>query len=399
MDTLAECYYDKLQDYMVAIFQLTTDAIQSSNDNDVKVAAIEFWSTVALQEQTLIDEERDYEDSGLQLDRQACPRYVFSALERLVPLLLQTLTQQAEDLDDDDHQTLQTYGGVCLESLSATVEGDIVKYIVPFVESNIQNENWRLRDAAIVAFTCMLDGPSTDVVGSVIARAMPVILMSFNDPHPIVRDSATSCIAKVMTFHIIVVTPEQLNQTIHCLIQKLGEQPKLATHACYALYGIAKSCKPDDGQQQETNILSPPMLPLLQALLTVADRDDAIESNLRISAFSSAAELISVGGRDVNPVFRDFLPVVIQRIDAALKIQVISNDDKEQKEQLLGLLCGVCTAIFQRLEKQDIVAHVDHVMELLIQVLQVRNATCHEEAYLTAGAIAGTLEEDFLVRF
>jgi len=128
------------------------------------------------------------------------------------------------------------------------------------------------------------------------------------------------------------------------------------------------------------------------------DREDSVESNLRISAISTCCELVHAAARDVQQMFRDMLPSILDRIDAALKIQVVSKDDNENKEQLLGLLCALITVLFQRLEKPDILPHADRSIQYLLQVLQARNSNCYEEALLSVGAIASAVEEDFVVR-
>jgi hypothetical protein len=65
---------------------------------------------------------------------------------------------------------------------------------------------------------------------------------------------------------------------------------------------------------------------------------------------------------------------------------------------VLGLLVGLITSLFQRLQRSDVVAVVDRVMSVIVLVLQVPNSTCHEEAFFSIGAIATSLEEDFTVR-
>jgi importin subunit beta-1 len=42
--------------------------------------------------------------------------------------------------------------GTCLSLLAQAVGNDIVPPIVPFVEQNIQNSDWRFREAAIMSF-------------------------------------------------------------------------------------------------------------------------------------------------------------------------------------------------------------------------------------------------------
>lgn len=399
LDNIAELYYEKLPDYMTAIFELTTASIGKDPDETVQAAAMEFWNTLAIIEQQLMDEEAVALEDGQPLDRPACQQYVKAAMDSLVPLLLETLTKQNEDAESDE-EDLQSFGATCLESISQTLEAAVVPAVIPFVQANIVSENWRLRDAGIVAFSCILEGPDTSVVGQYVSDSIPVLMNAFSDQSMNVRDSATHCVSKICERHIQAIPMKEFNGVIHGLIAKLQEYPRVANHACSAIFNIAKSTKRLNPEvtDQESNPLSAPMLPILQALLAASDRADAIESNLRVTSFLAVAELISASARDVQHIFRDFLPVVVDRIEKGLQLQCVSNDDQEEKAQLLGLLAALVTVLFQRMDKKDVLPHVDRIMQLLLQMFQLPNATCHEEAFMAVGAIASAMEEDFTVR-
>jgi len=386
LDIVAELYYDKLQDYMTTIYELTTTAIRQDAVEDVKMAAIEFWCTVAGTEENLILEEDP-----------SCKRYVESAMPTLVPLLLETLSKQDETMDEDNFD-LRAMGAVCLEAISMSVHEKIIQVVIPFVQQHIASDNWHLRDAAIVAFSCILDGPSTASIGQFVQQSIPVLMNAFTYQNDIVRDSATHCIANICKLHIEAVPQEQVHTIIQGLMGKLKENPRLAGRACSAIFNISASLKtPDPEDMPDSNLLSAPMLPLMQALLESMDRPDAAEGNLRVSAMSAAAELVTASARDVQHLLRELVPVVVGRVENALRMEVVSNDDGENKAQMLGLLSGLVTALFQRLGKQDVLPQVDSVMTVLLKVLQVHNSNCHEEAFLAIGAIATSLEEDFVV--
>jgi hypothetical protein len=247
-----------------------------------------------------------------------------------------------------------------------------------------------------VAFAAIMEGPDTGIIGQYVAEATPVLLQRFQDPVPVVRDSAVHCVAKACRVHIAAITPDLLQHVIQALIGKLQEpSASIAAHASSAIYNIAASTKSVDGSVPESNVLSAPMLPLLQALLAAADRDDQ-DHNLRVSSMSAAAELVSAAARDSIPMFRDFLPAVLARTEAALQLQVVHKEDAENKEILLGLLCALITVLFQRLDAPDVLPHVDRCMTVLLQTLSQRLTA--EEALLSIGAVAGTMEVEFGVR-
>jgi len=58
-------------------------------------------------------------------------------------------------------------------------------------------------------------------------------------------------------------------------------------------------------------------------------------------------------------------------------------------------LCGLLQVLVYKLEKEEFAVHGDAIMQNLLTVLQVRNATCHEEAFSAISAVCTQLEGDF----
>lgn len=61
-----------------------------------------------------------------------------------------------EEHDDDDEWNPCKAAGVCLMLMATCCEDDVVPYVLPFVRDNIRNEDWRYRDAAVMAFGKLL---------------------------------------------------------------------------------------------------------------------------------------------------------------------------------------------------------------------------------------------------
>jgi importin subunit beta-1 len=392
---IAVSYYDKLQDYMTTLYELTTDSIKRDKE-EVAKAAIEFWTSLGEVEQDLLDEAADFAERGLEVERP-CMRYVNAALVHLVPILLETLTKQEEDAEDDDY-TLHMAGFICLTCISQTVEDAIVAVMMPFVQSNIQNENWRLRDAAMMAFISMLDGPKDETIGPSVSQSVPVLLNLLNDPHVMVRDTAAHCISRICLLHIRYIPTDIFPTLLQALIAKCGEgSPKVASQACSALYNLASAFSEEASQQQESNALSRHMQALLETLLRVCDRPDAEEANLRVAAMEAISVLISNSANDVLPIMAQLLPAFIQRFEATFAMQDFDSADKTKKEQTQGLLCAVFQALYRKLDKATVAPNTDTVMSQLLRVLQSKNANCHEECFSAISAIADAMGSDFAV--
>lgn len=69
-----------------------------------------------------------------------------------------TFFDQDENDDDDDWNPCKA-AGVCLMLLSTCCEDDIVPHVLPFIKEHIKNPDWRYRDAAVMAFGSILEGP------------------------------------------------------------------------------------------------------------------------------------------------------------------------------------------------------------------------------------------------
>ena len=392
---IAILYYDKLQDYMTVLYELTTQTIREDKE-DVAKSAIEFWSSLAEVEQELLDEAADLADRGLPAERP-CMRYVAAALTHLAPILTETLAKQDEDADEDTYN-LHMAGHICLSLISQTVEDAVVPVVVPFVQQNIQNENWRLRDAAIMAFTSMLDGPSVKTIGPYVAQALPVLLNLMSDQHLMVRDTAAHCISRICLLHVRCIPGEIFPSIMQALIAKCGEAaPKVASQACSGLHNLASAFTEEAQQGQETNALSQYMPSLLQVLLQVCDRQDADEANLRVGAMEAISVLVSNSAADVKPLLVQLIPQIVGRMEQTFNMPDFGSSDRERKEQVQGLLCAVFQVLFQKLDKDTILPYCDEIMGHMFRVLQTKNATCHEEVFSAIAAVADSLEGDFTV--
>lgn len=89
------------------------------------------------------------------------------ALSHVVPVLLWLLTKQEEDVDEDEWNESMA-AATCLSLFAQCVRDAIVPHIVPFVETNIQNTDWRYREAAVMSFGCIMDGPDEKVLTSLV---------------------------------------------------------------------------------------------------------------------------------------------------------------------------------------------------------------------------------------
>ena len=397
---IAYQFYDKLKDYMQTLFQLTFATI-ANDDEEVAIQAIEFWSTLCEEEMELIDETRDALEREIAVEPgKECVKYVSAALSHLVPLLTETLTKQDEDVDiDGETWNLSMAGATCLSLVANTVEDEIVPVVMPFVQKHITDDNWKFREAAIMAFTSVLEGPSIDVIGPYVNQSIPLLLASLSDQNVLVKDTTAWALGKICELHVRAVPQESFPSLVNGLMSKLlTDTPRVSSQACYAIHNLANAFAGDESATNSgTNALSHYMQALLQNLLQVPDRPDADESNLRVNAFEAVSVLIQNAAPDCISLLVQLLPAIIDRLAKTTALSVLTNEDKETKEGVQGLLCGLIQVTALKLTKEQILPKADEIMSNLLQVLQSKNATCHEEAFSATSAICDKLEAGFEV--
>ena len=398
---IAYQYYDKLTDYMMTLFQLTTSAIEK-DDEKVALQAIEFWSTLCEEEMDLMEEIAHCNASGIPLStmERENMNYVKGAMERLGPLLTNTMTKQDEDYTSDDEiWNLAMAAATCLGLIATTVEDAIVPVIAPFVQQHIKSENWRFREAATMAFSSILEGPTSETIGPYVNQSIPVLLAALSDAHDMVKDTTAWTIGRICELHVRSIPHETFPTLVNGLMEKLlTESPQVSSQACYALHNLASAFADDDAAQNSgTNALTPYMPTLLETLLKVTDREDADENNLRVASFEAVSALIQNAAPDCLVLLQKMLPVIVGRLQASFAQSVLTNEDKERKEGVQGLLCGLIQVLVMRLSENDVALQADSIMQNLLQVLQLKNATCHEEAFSAISAVCDKLDADFEV--
>lgn len=86
------------------------------------------------------------------------------------------LTFQDENDDDDDWNPCKA-AGVCLMLLATCCEDDVVPHVLPFIKEHIKSPDWRYRDASVMAFGSILEGPELNQLKPLAIQVRPVLLL------------------------------------------------------------------------------------------------------------------------------------------------------------------------------------------------------------------------------
>ena len=387
-------YYNFMSLYMEqALFGLTVTGMNSPNDT-VACMAVEFWSTVCEEELDRTLNERDLEAAGIQASE---PNYHFAlyALEHVLPTLLSLLTRQDEDADDDEWSVAMA-AGACLQLYAQNTGPSVVAPTLKFVESNIGSTDWKEREASVMAFGSILDGPEVDQLNGLIDQALPLLLTLMSDSSLQVRDTVAWCLGKIAYVDGINVN-NHLPNMMHALIAGLADHPKVATNCCWTIMNLTEQVN-QNGPDEESSPLSPYYPELLGALIQLTTRTDN-ENSSRTSAYEALSSLVIFSSRDVIEPVRALSAEVLQRLEETLVLQqqgFVSNEDKTNLEELQINLLGLLTNIIRRVG-EDVAPAANRLMELLLNLLQHKfpNSLIEEDVFIAIGAVAGTPNVNF----
>ncbi|KAL6047512.1 Importin subunit beta-1 [Balamuthia mandrillaris] len=387
---IAGLYYAHITSWMQYIFDITIKAIRSE-DEDVAQQAVEFWSTICDVEIDILLEIEECASMGIKPER-SCQNFIKGAIKFLAPVLTEALTRQESEEQDEDTWNVSTAAGTCLSLIANTVYDEVVPEIMPFVQKHIQDQNWRLREAAVLAFGSILEGPTGYLITELVTQAVPLLLIHMGDQVTLVKDTAAWTLGRICQLHSGCLT-DKLSDVMKVFLHCLEDEPRIASKICWAIHNLAESF--EEASDKPSSPLSQYFKALVEALLKATERDDADESFLRASAYEALNLLIQNAANDCRDPTKQLVPVFLDRLEKAFNFQIVSADDKEAQNELLGHLCGALQACTQKLEA-DIKPFADKMMTLFLRVFETQNATVHEEALMAVGAIANAVEVDFV---
>ncbi|CAF4488104.1 unnamed protein product, partial [Rotaria socialis] len=339
-------YYDYMEYYMgPALFAITMDAMKSPHD-EIALQGIEFWSNVCDEEYELQLLQQESQEQNRQPERTS-RYYARGALPYLVPVLLQRLTMQ-EETDDDDEWNPCKSAGVCLMLLANCAENAIIQYVFPFVSANIKNSDWRNREAAVMAFGSMLEGPDVASIKPIAEQAIPFLLELLRDSNVAVRDTTAWTIGRIFEFvSQAVMTNELLRAIGSTLVNGLDDVPRVATNICWSFSSLARAAydhaeSSEDDDTPNTYLLSPFFDDIVKKLIETTDRPDGNQSNLRNAAYEALMEMIRHSPKDCYVTVQKTTVTVLDRLNRVISVESHASNpnDRVQLSDLQSLLCA-----------------------------------------------------------
>lgn len=396
-------YYQYMEAYMgPALFAITIEAMKSDID-EVALQGIEFWSNVCDEEMDLAIEASEASEQGRPPEHTS-KFYAKGALQYLVPILNQTLTKQDENDDDDDWNPCKA-AGVCLMLLATCCEDDVVPHVLPFIKENIKHPDWRYRDASVMAFGSILEGPELNHLKPIIIQGMPTMIELMKDPSVVVRDTTAWTVGRICELLPEAAINElYLAPLLQCLIDGLGAEPRVASNVCWAFSSLAEAAyeateAAEEQEEPATYCLSSTFELIVEKLLETTDRPDGHQNNLRSAAYEALMEIVKNSAKDCYPAVQKITLVIMERLRQVLQMEshIQSTSDRMQFNDLQSLLCATLQNVLRKVQHQDALHISDVVMESLLRMFQstAGSGGVQEDALMAVSTLVEVLGADF----
>ncbi|CAF1054146.1 unnamed protein product [Rotaria magnacalcarata] len=398
-------YYDYMEYYMgPALFAITMDAMKSTHD-EIALQGIEFWSNVCDEEYELQLLQQEAQDQNRQPERSS-RYYARGALPYLVPVLLQRLTMQEETDDDDDWNPCKA-AGVCLMLLANCAEDTIIQYVFPFVSENIKHTNWQHREAAVMAFGSMLEGPDVASIKPIAEQSIPFLLELLRDSNVAVRDTTAWTIGRIFEFVSQAVMNDELLRALgNALVNRLADEPRVATNICWSFSSLARAAYdhaecPEDDDTPNTYLLSPFFDEIVKKLIETTDRPDGNQSNLRNAAYEALMEMIRHSPKDCYVTVQKTTVTVLDRLNRVISAEshTANPNDRVQIGDLQSLLCATLQSVLRKMHPNDAPLISDPIMQALLQMLKSNSgkaSAVQEDALVAIGTLIEVLGSNFI---
>uniref|UniRef100_A0A673ITE3 Importin subunit beta-1-like n=1 Tax=Sinocyclocheilus rhinocerous TaxID=307959 RepID=A0A673ITE3_9TELE len=345
--------------HLLLCVQITIEAMKSDID-EVALQGIEFWSNVCDEEMDLAIEATEASEQGRPPEHTS-KFYAKGALQYLVPILTQTLTKQDENDDDDDWNPCKA-AGVCLMLLATCCEDDVVPHVLPFIKEHIKHPDWRYRDASVMAFGSILEGPELSQLKPLViqVRAAPdghqnnLRSAAYEALMEIVKNSAKDCYPAVQKTTLVIMERLQRVLQMESHIQSTSDRIQfndLQSLLCATLQNVLRKVQHQDALQISDVV----MASLLRMFQSTAGSGGVQED-----ALMAVSTLVEVLGSDFLKYMEAFKPFLIIGLKNFAEYQVCLA--------AVGLVCDLCRALMA-----NILPHCDEIMQLLLENLGNEN--------------------------
>eukprot|EP01055_Gregarina_sp_Pseudo9_P003622 Gregarina_sp_Pseudo_9__3621@NODE_377_length_3007_cov_24_904987_g356_i0_p1_GENE_NODE_377_length_3007_cov_24_904987_g356_i0NODE_377_length_3007_cov_24_904987_g356_i0_p1_ORF_typecomplete_len892_score275_78HEAT_EZ/PF13513_6/1_4e02HEAT_EZ/PF13513_6/1_1e03HEAT_EZ/PF13513_6/3_8e07HEAT_EZ/PF13513_6/3_9e02HEAT_EZ/PF13513_6/3_5HEAT_EZ/PF13513_6/1_1e02CLASP_N/PF12348_8/6_5e03CLASP_N/PF12348_8/0_017CLASP_N/PF12348_8/6_8CLASP_N/PF12348_8/4e02CLASP_N/PF12348_8/6e02CLASP_N/PF12348_8/0_0049CLASP_N/PF12348_8/9_8 len=356
---IANEFYPILGAYMPSLRDMSLSRIAGGTEKSA-LSAIEFWSTICDEEILIMEGD----------SRRPFQQYIHTYKDSLLPVLFEATTQADEDEDclDDDEWNVAMAAGTSIGLCAQVLKDEILPLALTFIEANFGHAKWNRREAAVLVYGSVLEGPSTRAFGPALRKSFEPLCKGLHDESRPVRDTTAWTIARVAKFHLPTIvdylgTPET-SGLISLLVRKLADDPRVASNVCFALYEIVEGM----GKPNAQSPIDPFFTMIAEACVAVAKRSDAGENNLRQNAYHVLYILVKEVG--VGEVQTQAMKILLSQLMDWME-ETLLQPFGEQIAAIQGPMCGCLNALINRLGK-GVLPAADRLYAILQKTISVQ---------------------------
>lgn len=364
---LVSDYYGLIGPCLQLIVPILWQAIDSCVE-DVAIPAFEFWNTVC---ETEIALEYDSPNENQHIIQQV--------ISYLMPKILHTMTLHEYEDFDSDTWTLPMAAGICLSLCSQALKNDIVPVVLQFVKENFQSPLWNKREAAVLAYGYIMEGPDADTLRMLVRESFNRLCEVLDDHSIAVQDTAAWTIGRIASFHCQVIMEHlgSLNDpgsNISRIMRALFKPARVAVNICWFFHELAEGVN--------RHVCSPEFLDAIfpkvcDALVRRANAEDGMERNLYSAAHSSICSFITNVSEACNPELRSMLG----HFEHVLASSVSTEDCSVEMRSRQDTICGVLQVLLTR------VSHLPNIPNIWWALSKLLQEDISEDVLLTVSAL------------
>lgn len=252
----------------------------------------------------------------------------------------------------------------------------------------------RDREAAILAFSSSIDGPSEENSHQFVAQIFNFIIRSLDDPAVIVQHAAAHSLGVICETVPSSLATVPLNELLGPLFKGLVSRPKVATSCCWALYNYIPTVRPED--------LHANLEPCIRSLLELTE-NLSLDNHLRTAAYEVLGVFVSYStSAESTDYIRHLSTAILARLQNCienLKKQVTRVEDQLTLDNMQTSLVAVEMAIISRLGPDLQPGEAQNIMAMMLRLLPESSpqSSTLEAAFSAIGTLADALGVSFLV--
>jgi len=282
--------------------------------------------------------------------------------------------------------------GACLQLYAQNCGDSILAPVLEFVEQNITSENWRNREAAVMAFGSIMDGPDKTQTTFYVHQALPAILNLMHDQTLQGKDTASWCIGRIADLAALAIDPQQhLPGVINACLTGLQDHPKVATNCSWTIINLTEQLT-----EEKPSPIYNYYPALVDGLIKCSNRADN-EFNARASAFSALTTMVEFSSDDVAETSASISTYVLDKLGQTMAVneEQLNLEDTQGLQELQSNILTVLAAVIRK-SPQSIQGVSDMLMDLFIKLLQKKDASfIEDDVFFAISALSMSLGKEF----